>query len=108
MIPCMELDRPSTRRLAGLLLVWGLLIGASTALPLLGPSIDREFQGAVNPWLPFLFFQGLALLPGLACWALALRRRLDLPRGLFLLAQLPVACGLLVGVAFGFLVYLAS
>jgi len=108
MIPRMELDRPSTRTLAGLLLVWGLLIVASSALFLLGPSTDRAFRGAVNPWLPFLFFQGLALLPGVVCWVLALRRRLDLPRGLFLLAQLPVAWGLLVGVAFGFLVYLAS
>jgi hypothetical protein len=104
----MQLDRPSTRSLASLLLVWGLLIVASAALPLLGPSTDRACRGAVNPWLPFLLFQGLALLPGVACWALALRRRLDLPRGLFLLAQLPVAWGLLVGAAFGVLVYLAS
>lgn len=104
----MELDRPATGRLAWLLLVWGLLMVASAALPLLGPSTDLASHGDSDPWLVFLFFQALGLPPAVAAWVLALRRRLDLPRGLFLLALVPVIWGALVGLILGALVYLAS
>lgn len=102
----LESDRPPTRTLAGLLVAWGLLMAASAAL--LGPAVGRAARGAVNPWLPVLCLQALALVPAVASWTVALRRRLDLPRGLFLLAVLPIGWGLLAALAFAVLVYLAS
>lgn len=100
-------DRRSPRALVRLLVAWGLLMAASAAPFLLGSSTGSA-GGAVNPWLPFLACQVVAFVPAVACWVLALRRRPDLPPGLFLLAVLPIGWGLLVALAVAFLTYLAS
>jgi hypothetical protein len=101
-----ESDRSSTRTLVSLFVAWALLMAASVLLQRRDPP--RPGAGGVHPWLPFLFLQALALLPALACWGVALRRRLDLPPALFLAAHLPLAWALLVACSLAALVYLAS
>lgn len=88
------------------LLAWVLLMAASAAVPWLATT--RPAMAGSHRWPAFLVLQALGVVPAVASWWVALKRRLDMPRGLFLLAVFPLVWSLLLGAAFAALVFVAS
>ncbi|MEZ5330920.1 MAG: hypothetical protein R2991_02450 [Thermoanaerobaculia bacterium] len=102
----MQLERTEARRLLPWLVAWILVMAASVLLP--WRAVRHPGGDGGRTWLLFLALQALAIVPAAAAWWAAVSRRLDLPRGLFLLAVVPVCWSLLLAAAFGLLIYLAS